>query len=132
MYKEKITFDGAEKQQEKIFKVINELEKRINPARGAKPKNSDIDGDDGDKVYHWMLRKILKKKMNDIKNIDIIKEHVEDDEDLKNIPDSLIRFISRITLHIIKNKDDAFNEFPKILERSDLKKKYRNGKNDVN
>ena len=51
--------------------------------------------------------------MNDIKNIDIIKKYVENDEDLKNIPDSLIRFISRITLNKIKNKDDAFNEFTK-------------------
>ena len=27
------------KKTEKIFKAINELEKRINPPRGAKPKN---------------------------------------------------------------------------------------------
>ena len=39
LYKEKITFDEAEKKTEKIFKAINELGKRINPPRGAKPKN---------------------------------------------------------------------------------------------
>ena len=51
LYKEKITFDEAEKQQEKIFEAINELEKRINPPRGAKPKNFN----------KKKKRKILKK-----------------------------------------------------------------------
>ena len=70
--------------------------------------------------------------MDVIKKIDTDKEGVINNEDLKNIPDSLIRFTSKITLGNIKNKDDAFNEFTKILERSDVKKLYRKGKNDGN
>ena len=44
-----MTFHKAEEEQEEMLEKINELEKRINPKRGSKPKGSN------------------KKKMEDLK-----------------------------------------------------------------
>ena len=41
LYKRNLTFDEAEKEQEKIFEAINELEKRINPRTGSGPKEDN-------------------------------------------------------------------------------------------
>ena len=126
--------DSIQKQvvdQKKIIKKMESLKKNLEYVRKFRNKIIDtIRKEVGyssksygqifkDKInLDWVFKKISEKDLKSLlTNIQDAKESVK----ILMIPDSLIRFISKILLGNIINKEDAYYEFVNVLNRTDVK-----------
>ena len=79
---------------------------------------------------------VKKPKKEDLQknvlNINDAKESVKNIDSLKEISDSLERFVSKMLLENIDNKEKAYSESKKIMDRKEAKKLFYIGKRDDN
>ena len=73
-----------------------------------------------------------EEKLKDLNlKIDNTKNKVKHENDLKSIPDALMRFISQILLGNIDSLEKAENEYDKLLDKYDVKKLFKPGRTTI-